>query len=243
MKSVAIGVTAFVLGLGVFAGPAGAVPNGTRGVTPAAPAATSACKGALVKPTVHNDALRREATLSSLVSKLQAHDDRFGLNGPQIAVLQSADSAIGALDTQIAGTCYPTLTALRTDSSKLFDEYRVYWLRVPQTNVIVAADSLAGARENLGAAASKLAPLVGTNAKAQADLAAMNAALASADAKLGTPPNAGASIVAAAGLVPAADMSNDTSVLQGAHSDLLAVSASIKQARGDGLAVVADLKA
>ena len=68
-----------------------------------------------------------------------------------------------------------------------------------------------------------LAARVGANASAQADLAAMNQALSSADAKLGTPPSAGPSIAAVAGLQPAADMSHDTTVLQGAHADLLAV--------------------
>ena len=71
----------------------------------------------------------------------------------------------------------------------------------------------------------------------------MNQALSSADAKLGTPPSAGPSIVAVAGLQPAADMSHDTTVLQGAHADLLAVRAALADARADGLKVISDLHA
>jgi len=204
--------------------------------------ATTACKGNNVKPAIHADAVKREGTLGDLVAKLQARKDPFGLNGPQISTLQSANSAIGALDSQIASTCYASLAALKADASKIWIDYRVYWLRVPQSHVIEASDWLSDARTHLGAAATKLAPLVGSNATAQADLAAMNQALSDADAKLGVAPNAGPNVAASAALAPAPDMTHDTAVLNAAHADLLTVRSDLVTARADGLKVVADLQ-
>ncbi|HWS44974.1 MAG TPA: hypothetical protein VN636_03865 [Acidimicrobiia bacterium] len=205
-------------------------------------AAGAACKGDTVKPRVHTEATRREATLASLVANLQARKDPYGMNGGQITALQQASSGISTLDQQIQSTCYPTLAALRTDATKLFVDYRVYWLRVPQTHAIQAADHLAEARARLGQVAAKLAGYVGSNTTAQADLAAMNQALAAADAKLGTPPTAGPSIAAVPGLLPAADMTAQTQALQAAHADLLAARASLSAARAGGAKVVADLR-
>ena len=168
--------------------------------------------------------------------------DPFGLNGPQIAALQTASAGITALDGQIAGTCYPTLAALRADAKKLFVDYRVYWLRGPQTRAIGAADASPRRARGWAGRRRRLRPLVGSNANAQTDLAAMNQALSAADAKLGTPPNAGPTIAPAAGLQPAADMTNDTAALQAAHADLLAARAALAEARADGLKVVGDLQ-
>jgi hypothetical protein len=243
-KHLALVTTAAALAVSVVAVSVVAAPAGALGAARGSAASTAAqCKGTSLKPLVHDDAVRREAKLAALVADLQARRDPFGLNGPQISALQAASVGIAALDSQIAGTCYPTLAALRADATKLFVDYRVFWLRVPQTHVIEAADRLDEARSRLAAAAELLAGQVGTNASAQRDLAAMNQALSSADAKLGTPPSAGPSIVAVAGLQPAADMSDDTAVLRGAHADLLAVRASLAEARADGLKVLADLNA
>lgn len=230
-------VTVAVMGL--------AAPSGALGTTTGAttnPSTDPSCKGTNIKPTLHKDAVRRENALSALVSALRASQDPYGLNGAQIAALQDAKSGITTLDGVISGTCYPTLSALHEDGSKLFVGYRVFWLRVPQTFVIVAADHLAEARIRLGSAAGKLAPLVGSNAAAQADLAAMNQALTTADGKLGVPPNAGATIAAVPGLVPAKDMSQNGSVLRASYADLLAARAALMEARSDGKKTVADLQ-
>jgi hypothetical protein len=238
-KHLALVTTAAALAVSVLSAPAGAL-GAARG---SAASTAAQCKGTSLKPLVHDDAVRREAKLAALVADLQARRDPFGLNGPQISALQAANVGITALDSQIAGTCYPTLAALRADATKLFVDYRVFWLRVPQTHVIEAADRLDEARSRLADAAGLLAKRVGANASAQADLAAMNQVLSSADAKLGTPPTAGPSIAAVAGLQPAADMSHDTTVLQGAHADLLAVRAALADARADGPKVISDLHA
>jgi len=218
-------------------------PVGASTLTPhTKPNSAEPCKGMAMKPAAHADAVRREATLANLVAKLQAHKDPYGLNGPQITALQTASAGIAALDAQIASTCYPTAAALKADAQKLFVDYRVYWLRGPQTAAIRAADSLAEARVRLGRAAAKAAPLVGSNPAAQADLAAMNTALSNADAKLGTPPTAPGSIATAAGLQPAADMTNNTAALQAVHGDLLAAKAALVEARAAGAKVINDLQ-
>jgi hypothetical protein len=235
-KFIAAATVTLALAVPVLAGPAAAGPAVTK------PAAGAQCKGAAVKPVVHADAVRRTSTLANLVARLQTNKDPYGLNGPQITALQTASAGISALDAQIAATCYPTADALKADAQKLFVDYRVYWLRSPQTAAIRAADALAGARLRLGHVAAKAAPLVGSNANAQADLAAMNRALATADTKLGTAPNPGPTIAAAAGLQPAADMTNDTAALESAHADLLAAKAALADARAAGLKVLGDLQ-
>ncbi len=233
-----VAATVFALAIPALAAPADAATGGAR----LTPNAAQQCKAAALKPIVHADAVRRTSTLANLVARLGTNKDPYGLNGPQKAALQAASAGITALDAQIAGTCYPSAAALKSDAQKLFVDYRVYWLRGPQTGAIRAADALAGARARLGQAAAKAAPLVGSNAKAQSDLAAMNRALATADAKLGTPPSVGSTIAAAAGLQPATDMTNDTAVLESAHSDLLAAKAALAAARAAGLALIGDLQ-
>ena len=78
----------------------------------------------------------------------------------------------------------------------------MYWLRVPQSHAIEAADHLAEARAKLGTVAAKLAGLVGTNQQAKIDLDAMNTELGSVDAQLGVAPTPGPSIAAVRDLRP-----------------------------------------
>lgn len=218
---------------------AAAVPAGALGSRD-----TGACRpSAAVKSAVHAAALRREATLARLVGALQVRKDPWTLNGGQISALQAASSGISALDSQIQGTCYSTVAAFRADATKLLTDYRVYWLRVPQTHGIEAADRLAEARTRLGLVSAKLATHVGGNSRAQTDLASMNQALADADAKLGTPPSAAPSIAQLTTLTPATDMTANDAAMETARADLLAVRGSLVQARADGLAVITDLGA
>lgn len=165
------------------------------------------------------------------------------MNAGQMSALQNASAGIVALDARIQSTCYSSAAALPADASTLFTSYRVYWLRVPQTHGIEAADRLAEARTRLGAVATKLAGHVSGNPKAQTDLAAMNRALSAADAALGTPPTPTAHIAALPALAPAADMTADVAAMVAARADLVSVRGSLVQARVDGLAVVADLGA
>jgi hypothetical protein len=228
---VALAVVMVVAGLGL-ATPAGALgtarANGCRPFT-------------VAKARVHAAATGREASLSALVAALQARPDPWSINAGQVNVLQGASSGISTLDAHVQSTCYPTAAPLRADATPLWTTYRVYWLRVPQTHAIQAADRLAEARARLGTAATRLSTHVGSNTKAQADLAAMNQALAAADAQLGVPPAPAAPIAALTTLAPAVDMTADVAAVETARTALLAARTSLVQARADGLAVIADL--
>jgi hypothetical protein len=205
------------------------------------PGAAAACKGAAVKPKIHDAALRREGTLDDLVARLQARSDPWHLNAGQISTLQSAKSGITALDAEIASTCYPTLAALHTDAEQLIDNYRVYVLRVPQTRGIEAADYLAEASGRLSKVATKLEQYVGSNAAAQSDLAAMKAAIVAGNGQIGTPPQPAPPIAALPGLQPAKDTTTIISGLSAARATLVAARSSFQAARADGKKVIADL--
>jgi len=195
----------------------------------------------LAKARVHDAAQRRETTLGLLVSTLQARQDPWSLNAGQIAALGTATAGISALDARVQSGCYSTSAALRTDAMSLFTTYRVYWLRVPQTHAVEAADRLAEARSRLRSVAAKLAAHVGTNAKAQAALAAMNQALAAADAKLGTAPIPASALASVVALAPAADMTADVAAMETTRAVLYSARSSLAQARTDGLTVIDDL--
>ena len=225
---------AFVAGASVIAAPAGAL-----GTT-----APSVCRPLTDgKARVHAAATRREATLARLVATLQARRDPWSLNGGQISALQSANAGISALDDHIQSACYATADALRTEATALLTDYRVYWLRVPQTHEIEAADRLAEARARLGDIATRLSGHVTGNVRAQTDLAAMNQALAAADTALGTVPTPSANLAQVPGLAPAADMAADVAVMEAARGDLLSARASLVTARAAGRSVLVDLGA
>lgn len=221
-------VTMLGIGAPVAASPAGAAGN--------------ACRGDNLKPKLQSEVARRESTLAALVAALQPRRDPYSLNGGQVATLQSAEPGLRTLGAQVQATCYPTLAAFRADATKVFADYRVYWLRVPQTHALEAADRLAEVHDSLAKVATKLGNLVGGNADAQHDLATMNNALAAAQTSLGTPPNAASSIAAAAGLQPAADMTANENALRAAHTDLATAHNDLVQARGAARNVIADLK-
>jgi hypothetical protein len=192
---------------------------------------------------VQTQATRRENTLDALTAALQARQDPFQLNGTQLGALQQANSGIDSLAKMVQVGCYPTRAALAGAVRPLFTDYRVYWLRVPQTDIIQAADYLAEARSRLGDAATKLASHVTGNTNAMIALNEMNVALATADSHLGTAPNPTPSIKAAAALVPAVDMTANDSAINAARTDLLAARTALITARGDAQQVIADLGA
>jgi len=203
---------------------------------------STTCAGDALKAKVHTEAARRENTLAGLETKLAARHDGFGLNQPQITTLKSAATQIAALYQEIQSTCYSTRAAFHDAASKIFTNYRVYWLRVPQTRAIEAADHLAEARAKLGDVARKLASHVGDDQQAQTDLATMNAALATADSKIGTAPTPSAVLAAAAAAQPAADMTADEAALNAAHDALGAARTALTQARDAARKVITDLK-
>jgi hypothetical protein len=187
------------------------------------------------------DVAKRLATLDQLAGVLGAAQDPFGVNGNQAGVLAGAKFGLGALDQKIQTSCYTDRATLNADARTIFTSYRVYWLRMPQTHIIEAADHLGIARQTLGASATKLAGLVGDNQKAQADLAAMNQSLSTSDAHVGNPPSLGGSVAAVPGLAPAVDMTANVTAMKAARADLEAARRALADARRDALRVVADL--
>jgi len=206
-----------------------AIAAGALIATPADARPSLACKGDEVK--AHELATRREATLDGLVARSQPRRDPFGWNGPQISALQNARSSIVTLDQHVQSTCYATLREFRADASKFLTDYRVYWLRVPQTRAIEAADRLKELHDRLDADATKL----GKVAPGNADVAAMSDALRRSGDELQL-------ISGVTQLQPAADMTADQAALESAHTALLAARAALAEARADGLKVVATLK-
>ena len=227
-RLIATGVV-FVLTLGL-AGPVAA----TVRTLPTAPA----CKGANLKTGVHNAALRREQTLTQLVANLQQRADTYQLNAVQISALQSANSALAALDAKIASTCYSTFADFQADAAKIWDDYRVYWLRVPQTHEIGAADRLGRVASRLSDLATKLEKYAAGND----DLAKMNADLGKALAVIGTPPRPAPVLTTVAGLEPAKDMTANDAALNAAYTALTNTRTALLAARADAAKVIADLQ-
>ncbi|HZP28943.1 MAG TPA: hypothetical protein VFC99_08320 [Acidimicrobiia bacterium] len=230
-----------------FASGTGQTPRPTLVPRPAVTAGTAsapACRPFTAqRQRAHTDVAMRLTTLDQLTTTIIAAGDPYGVNGGQRAALGDARTGLVALDEKIQTGCYTDRTALDADTRTIFTGYRVYWLRVPQTHILEAADRLGAARQTLGASAAKLAGLVGDNAKAKADLAAMNDALANADAHVGNPPALGGSVGAVPALAPAVDMTADVAALKAARRDLEAARKALDTARRDALRVVADLGA
>jgi hypothetical protein len=195
-----------------------------------------------IEQLAQTQATRRENTLDALSAALHSRQDPFELNGTQVGALQQAKGGITALVQTVQSGCYATKAAFASAVRPLFTQYRVYWLRAPQTDVIQAADYLGEARSRLGDAAAKLGPHVKGNTKAMIDLNEMNVALASADVSLGTPPSPSPSIKAVAALVPAVDMTANVTAIDAARSDLLAARTALITARNDAQQAIADLE-
>jgi hypothetical protein len=234
---------AFAAGEGVPTRPT-LVPRPT--VTATAPgsgaAGTATCRAfATEKQAAHDDVAKRLTTIDQLTGYLQAAGDPYAVNAGQQTALADAKAGLDALDQKIQGTCYTDRSTLSADARTIFTGYRVYWLRVPQTRIIESADHLGVARQALGASATKLAGLVGDDARAKSDLDAMNQALTTADTHIGNPPALGGSVVAVPGLAPAVDMTADVTALKAARQDLAAARSALDAARRAGLRVVADL--
>jgi hypothetical protein len=217
--------------------------TGVLGVVASPARAAGACRPFTeAKAVEHRDAVKRETTINDLLATLADRKDVFGLNGKHQAALQDAAGAITALDTQVQTQCFTTVAELDAAVAPLYVDYRVYWLRVPQTAVIEAADALGTARAGLGGVAKTLSPLVGNNAAAKNQLGTMNAQLAVADAKLGVAPAAAMTIATAAGLAPAKDMTANDAAINAARADLAAAAKALQQANAAGHAAIAALQ-
>lgn len=188
-----------------------------------------------------SEVARRVVTLDQLSASLSGAADPFGVDGGLEAALGSAKTGLSALGQQIETSCYPTREALRADVAKIFTDYRVYWLRVPQSKQVEVADHLGVVRAKLATVAQTLAGLLGSNAKAASDLAGMNQQLATCDAALGTAPTLAPNVAAVPGLAPAADMTANVSALRAGRADLQNARRALGEASSDAKKVLGDL--
>lgn len=214
----------------------------TDGGPTTTPPTSARCRPAVVaKGRAAAEIQRRQATIADLLASLHSAPDPYGVNGAQTDALHAAATGLTQLGQQIATTCYPDAAAFKADASRIFVDYRIYALRVPQTKAIEAADHLGGARGRLQQVADGLAAVVGTNTKAKAELDAMNQSLAAADATLGHPPTLQGAMAAVPGLQPAKDLDPIKSALTAARSDLQATRQDLAAARRHAMAVLAAL--
>jgi len=190
----------------------------------------------------HTEVTRREHTLEALVALVKARHDPFAINATQIASVQAARESVATLDAQIRAGCYRTRYPLTADIAKIFAD-RVYWLRVPQTQIVAAADYLADAAARLSDAATKLDASSAGNTAVHAEVAAMRAALATAAQHLGTAPSISAAIAAVPGLQPARDMARNVTAMDAARTELIAAQAALATARAAGARAIAALQA
>lgn len=209
----------------------------------APPTTSEACKPFThARERIATEIARRQATIVELVASLQAASDPYGVNGGQIAALQSSANGLTALGQQISTACYPDVASLRADAQKVLFEHRIYALRVPQSRVIEAADRLGTARNELQSVADTLATKVGDDAEARAELDAMNQALADADSVIGRPPTLTGAPADVVALEPAQDLDPTRAALTAARDAVKSAHQDLASARDHAKAAVAALR-
>jgi hypothetical protein len=221
---------------------AGAGVTASAGMRPAT-ASRATCAGAVDKELVHTAAANREATLDGLTAVMHAARDRYGLNGAQLQSLASARTVVVATDARVQGTCDATLAAFRADAAPIFSGERVYWLRVPQTKEIEAADRLSVASAALATTAAQLGRYVRAGTPAAGALAAMRVQLGVVTELIGAAPTASAELAGVAALQPALNMTASDAALRGERVALERAYAALLMAKADGLEALKDLRA
>lgn len=219
-----------------------AAAAGASAVRPAT-ATRGACAGAALEPLVHTAASSRETVLDGLTAVMHAAPDRYALNAPQARALATARASLAATDAAVQAGCNATLTEFRAAVAPIYAGARVYWLRVPQTKEIEAADRLSAVAAGLAVVAARLAAYVRPKTPAAGALGAMRDQLAVANKLLGTAPQPAAHLATTARLEPAVDMTADDAALRRERLDLQHADAALVAAKADGLAVLDDLRA
>lgn len=201
------------------------------------------CVGDALKPKVRLETSRRVAVLGEMMDFVGRRADPYGLNAAHVETLRRDREALQTLEARITSVCYGSLAEFRADAERVFVDYRVYWLRLPQTYGLAAADWLAQARAALGAAADKLEPLAASNAQAMTALGTMRDRLAAADGRLGAAPTPAPILASAVALRPARDMTANDAALRALHQALVATRAELVAAHAAGLEAIAAVRA
>jgi hypothetical protein len=198
-----------------------------------ATASRASCAGDSSKPLVHTAAANREATLTGLFTTMAVAADRYALNAAQRTALATARVAVSDADARVQR---------RADVAPIFEGARVYWLRLPQTKEIEAADRLAVATATLQGIATELAAYAHSGTAAGTALTAMRAKLSTAEALLGTPPVPAPDLATVASLAPAKDMTNADASLRSERADLLLVYDALAAAKAEARRAVTALR-
>jgi hypothetical protein len=232
--STLIGASALTLGLGVALLPS---------VASAAPATTAAPRDLATEKVRCIAAIdvrlvelpRLDNLLASAKNTTDAHKTT------QTASNTAAIAGLGSLKTKIAADA--DLTTLAADCKSIFEDYRVFALRAPQTHLVIAGDAEVFAVTKLNDVVPKLSDAIDKAAAAGKDMTGAKTALADLQAKLadaGTKANGLADSVI--GYVPA-DYNANHALLDGPHSSVRAAAADLKGARADIKTIVAAVKA
>jgi hypothetical protein len=239
--SVAASQAATLLPPPVAGGPAGAGPCAAQATTARAARPINAV--AALRAFGDCEIGRRQKTLASLAafvngSKGVTAADRAALTG-QIA---SDAAGLGALKTAIDGQA--RLATLKLEIAQIAANYRVYLLVAPKVNLVNAADDVVALQPGFSRIATNLAARVAAAAAAGKDVAAAQTALTAMNSEVAAAVSLAAPIPGRLLPVTAAQSRAGIAgpILVQARAALLSARDHLKNAVGDGRAVVAALQ-
>jgi hypothetical protein len=180
------------------------------------------------------DLAKIDATLSGSKNTTAEH------KSTQTASNTAAVSGLTALKAKIAGDT--DAATLATDCKSIYEGYRVFALRAPQTHLVIAGDAESFAVTKLGGVVPKLSDAIDKAAAAGKDVTAAKAALTDLQAKVadaGTHANGLADSVI--GYVPS-DYNANHDLLDGARANAKAAAADLKAARADVSTILATVR-
>jgi hypothetical protein len=159
----------------------------------------------------------------------------------QAASLSAASSGLTTLKSKIAGDS--DAATLKADCESIFEGYRVFALRAPQTYLVIAGDGESSITARLNDITPKLSDAIAKAAAAGKNVDAAKAALTDLQARLADASTQSGGVAdSVIGYVPA-DYNANHDLLSGARSQVKTAAADLKAARGDIKTITAALKA
>jgi hypothetical protein len=180
------------------------------------------------------DLTRLDASLSAAKNTTAAH------KGTQTASNTAAATGLTSLKAKIASDTDAATVA--SDCRSIYEGYRVFALRAPQTHLVIAGDAESFAVTKLDGVVPKLSDAIDKAAAAGKDVTAAKAALTDLQAKVadaGTHANGLADSVI--GDVPA-DYNANRGLLDPARANAKAAAADLKAARADVTTILATVR-
>jgi hypothetical protein len=183
----------------------------------------------------------RLAELAKLNSRLQdSKHTTEAHKAAQIASNTAASVGLSELAVKIAADTDPAVLA--ADCKAIFEDYRVYALRAPQTNLVIAGDAATAAVAKLTGILPELSVAMAAAAGEGKDMTEANAAFADLQAKLvDAASKANGLADSVIGLTPA-DYNADHGVLDLARAAARAAALDLKAARKDVKTILAAVR-